>query len=454
MATYTVTGGGTALEDCIRALPGNATATNPHIIYVEPGVYSPVVLTGKETTHGAVWNSGNKYHIIIGVNRDTCIVDGGGTDVCWQYQWNWGGNLCKICNMTFRNGIAKIYPAVYTHSVASCIQLTINSSNSSLTSHLINCKICNCILPQQYTRNDQGVATAILDSALTSDCSLWGCEVCNNTCTGTSNMLNSYRAVCCNVHHNYYKCYNKAENLEAEGLNAESNADSACMIIGQAERCVVHHNTCDDSRPTPALQRGGCNESIYAFNEYTGTNAWSSIFYRCGHNSATSMTNSVIYGNIGFRSDNNSNGNYPQKIENCAIFNNTHASGFYSFSGSGRVGEKYNNATDNTTYFGTEGYSKFLFKGISDPGFVDPQNLDFRLLPNSPLIGKGRADIGQWYHDPVSTREFIMSPLTNGDLAGRPFRETPAIGAFEYYDDANYTLPALNPPMFFDPFGG
>lgn len=456
MATYTVSGGGTALEDCIRALPATASATNPHIIFVEPGVYSPVVLTGKATTHGAAFSAGSKYHIIIGTNRDTCIVDGGGTDVCWQYQTNWLGTFCKIYNMTFRNGIAKAYPSG-SNVIAAAVQLCGNA-------RLVNCKICDCVLPPLYTRDDQGVATKLLDSTLVHYCCLHGCEICNNTCTGTSQMIET-SCFGCNIHHNYYKSPSKTESE----TGTEFTSDGRSMICDYpscgspfgCERCIIHHNTIADKRSSSTgIKAKGANLCIFAFNENVG-NSGHGIFYRAGfagNGTGHPITHCIFYKNTGFRCLNNLNGDNQGKYENSVCIGNTHPSGFITYLGTTGGGTQAEHCvTDTTTNVkSSNDHYNCILTGVADAGWVDPDNLDFRLLPGSPLIGMGRTDVGKWYYDPKASQTFGWNygPLTkHGDLSGRPFKEVPSIGCFEYYEDSDPLLPILHPPMFFNPFG-
>ena len=418
MAVYTVSGGGDALKIQLNSAPDNS------VILVEPGVYTPLNPGG--TT---------KNVQVIGMDKDTCIIDGGGTSCLYDGRENYGSTKSniKLYNFTLRNGTndrqGRNHDQNNIHAVL-------------YGGTYINCNFHHLIATQRYyTDSSTGNLKRSWIEAVTFRPLMYGCEIhdCSSDTHWDFQPVVQYNLY---IHDNVHKTLTTAESEDGTMVNLDGQAmyynmrngilvnNVLCGCVeGGMQNCIIANNI-------------SCSAEDRIYSSYRGN----TLCYRGG---SVVRKNNVYYNNKEFNSFSsfNAQGSTTQMHwANCVFVQNNAYNGgnanktaYITLGHQGSLKHCWLDGTHTISMSDHGDRAKRVVQCITDgtdPGFVDPANNDFHLKPNSPLIAMGEPSL----------------LYSINDLAGRPFKDPPAIGPYEFYEDGAKL--GWKMPNYMVPFGG
>ena len=416
MAEYLITGGGSALDDALN-FRNDFNYTNGDILRVGPGIYSPINFA-KYLQNVEVRSTDGK---------EVTIIDGQGTSTCLKNRYNKASYPYQFYGFTLRNGF-----------ISSDISAPANSAAGIMGAiELYDCNIYDCSAVNLYDPwYDPYNGAGAIASQSYSATKIYNCDISGNVGDmfplirmGSNRLIYG-----CDIHDNVSTAPNRGDRFS---------------LISMIERCKIHDNLISGLLLGP---NNTINTLIYN-NKGTSSNNWLG--------ERTMIINCVIANNIGFALENGSG--QATYWKNNVVFGNRRTNGnyvggtFYGYSGRSQVWNCYfDQLSTSVNWSGWNELSGNRLDGSvfiqdADFGFVDPANGDFRLRPDSMLIGKGTWEIlsgktptGTTLHyDGTEANEWLSA---NGDFTSRPWKDPPSVGAYEYIKDKQ-NLPNKLYPM-------
>lgn len=404
MATWIVSGGGTALDDALNKRNGYSYA-NDDTILVKPGVYSQVNFAQYTQNISVIGEEGKENTIIDGQKLSSCLTN----------RYSNASYFFNFYGFTLRNGFISSDLSTGAVGGSSFRGGAINGAVNLYDCNIYDCSAVNLYSPWYTSYNMIGAVNSASYNNRIQNVEISGCfaDMCQ---LGRLGVL-------------YYCDFH--DNVCTFPLRGDCYA-----IPTTFKKCKIHHNSIS------GIFLGNCFDSLIYENTGTSANNW--MFER------SRQINNTIANNVGFSIENGFGG--ASYWKNIVWYNNRRTNGQFAkatfFGNSGRT-QVWNCYFDQlSTSLGWSGFNTLSGNKISnchfvlngDPGFVDPENDDFHLRPDSFLIGKGTWDVlsGKTpteenpQYNGTSDNTWLSA---NGDFDGKPWKDPPSIGCYEYYSE-------------------
>ena len=284
---------------------------------------------------------------------------------------------------------------------------------------LENCGIYDCSCYSRFNTGSTNIGNSRIHAIARTNGSILRCEISGNH--GNTAMIGMGNIYYCDVHDNYWE---------------HSNSGDRPMFFSDIYRSKFHHNY---------LSGIGFNARIMVaslfYHNYGNGNVW--LSERGLAANCTFAYNTGIYS-----LDNGWGGRTYYK--NCAFYQNfksgttrAGANWYTNNVGTEHINNYFDQLSTTMTYYSISPsayVSGNFWQNKANFGFVDPENNDYHLRPDSILISAGstfQMDADNKY-EPNSYNHSRLSSLDNslkrGDFEGKPWNpEHPSVGAYEYY---------------------
>lgn len=402
MAEHIVSGGGNALNAFLKS---NTAYTDNDLILVEPGVYSHVLF--------------NKYRKNVVIRstegKEKTIIDGEGIYPCFRNNYTNNGYIYTLDGFSLSNG--------YVSTDVSADNLVPGGymeAGCRGACRFLNCGFyeCSAFTLSADLNGRLGIANTGVTTQYPSYTYFKNCELSGNV-SNTNGMFNGI-FLNCDVHHNRYYRTHRGDRYAASGT---------------FYACRIYHNEISGIW-------GGASYADCLIYRNHGNNNWLNERSRC-INCTFANNTGILY------LDNNFGGRTHYK--NCVFYKNFRKDGVTRSSaswGSNLQGTiNINNYFDqlSTTMIWYTPMTSALVSGDAflpgvEFGFVDEENDDYHLRPDSILISAGTnyrmSDfemLTSGDKNSLTALERYIDLFENTDFDGKPFNEEhPSVGAFQF----------------------
>ena len=402
MAEHIVSGGGNALN----AFLGNETAyTDNDLILVEPGIYSHVLF--------------NKYRRNVVVRstegKEKTIIDGEGMYPCFRNNYVNNSYIYTLDGFSLSNGYVST-----DVSADSLVPGTWMEAGCIGACRFLNCGFydCSAFSLSAELNGRLGIAYTNTTEQYPSYTYFKNCELSGNV----SNTNQMFRGIFlnCDIHHNRYYRTHRGDRYAANGT---------------FYACKIHHNEMSGIW-------GGASYADCLIYRNHGNNNW--------FNERSRAENCTFANNDGITHLDN---NYGDKTwyKNCVFYKNFRKDGVTrsgaNWGSSSRGTININNYFDqlSTTMTWYTPMTSALVSGDAflpgvNFGFVDEENDDYHLRPDSILISAGTnyrmSDfemLTSGDKNRLTALERYADLFGNTDFDGKPFdEEHPSVGAYQF----------------------
>lgn len=401
MAEYLITGGGAALDDALNKRNG-FSYTNGDILNVGPGIYSPI--------NFAEYIKNVEVRSTDG--KEATIIDGQGLSTCFKNRYTNAGYIFNLNGFTLSNGFLSSDLSVPAYSGAA-----IHGAVYAYNCNIFDCSAVNLYDPWYTPFNRVAAIAGASFPHILVNCEISGC-VADNFC-----LVRVSRMDYCDIHHNVSTAPYRGDQY---------------TLISNCRKCKIHHNSISGIF-LPAGKIVNCQ--IYR-NQGLSSNNWLG--------ERTRQINNIIANNVGFSLENGWGG--ASYWKNVVCYNNKRTNGnyatatIYGNSGRSQIWNCYFDQLSSTISW--SGWNELsgnsrknsVFIQDADFGFVDPENDDYRLRPDSMLIGKGTWDVLSGKMPTETSPAFNGTEdnewlSANGDFTSRPYKDPPSVGAYEHIEE-------------------
>ena len=424
MAEYFITGGGTALDDALNKRNG-FNYTNGDTLYVRPGIYSPINFA-QYLKNVEVRSTDGKENTIIDANHLTSCLDN---------RYVNSGYIFHFYGFTLRNGY--ISTDISGNSLSNYQDVegarTFNLSGAALNgaiylydSNIFDCE-SYCKYPYANWKNNEAYGNICGVASANPTHQFYNCEI--SGCRSNTMFLRNTNLNWCDFHHNECTRRQNGDKTSFWGVTCRKsklhdNRISGIFLDGNPKVDTLIYRNYGLSGSAWLSERSHIINCVIANNigfdaglenGWGGPTYWKNNVIVGNRNYNGSYTRSVIYGNGGRSTILNC---YFDQLSNSIVW-----SGWNELSGNNRKGS--------------------VFIKDADFGFVNIENDDYRLRPDSMLIGKGTWDVlsGKAPTDTAPSYNGTSENIwlsANGDFTSRKFNDPPSVGAYEYIEEKQH----------------
>ena len=433
MATWIVSGGGDALNNALNRRNGYAY-TNGDTILVKPGTYSPVNFAQYFQNVSVIGEEGKENTIIDagGMNGGNIVaISAGICNPCLLNRFSNSNYIFNFYGFSLRNGF--ISTDLSTDAlIGSGIGYRAAGAHGPV--RLYDCGIYDCSCYSRFNTGSANIGQNRIHAISRINGNLVRCEISGNH--GNTKMVAMGNCYNCDIHDNYWEHANNGDRT---------------MIGVNLYRSKFHHNYLSGVGFVSNILMG----SLF-YHNHGNESVW--IGERCFAANCTFAYNTGIHS-----LDNGWGGRTYYK--NCAFYQNfksdttrAGANWYTNNAGTEHINNYFDQLSTTMIYYTpmTSAYlSGNFWQNNADFGFVDPENDDYHLRPDSILISAGstfQMGADNQYETNSSSRSQLSSldnSLRSGDIERKPWdAEHPSVGAYQYQP------PAQNIPNRMYPLGG